>query len=120
MSQRTEKVQKLAREVLGEAIQNLKDPRVGFATVTAVHISPDLRHARVHVSVLGEPEEKQDTMAGLEHAKKHLRVVLGHQVRMKYTPELVFELDEQAEEAEHLEEIFRRIHEDGHPGEETE
>lgn len=113
MSQRIEKVQKLAREVLGQAVQNLKDPRVGFATVTAVRISPDLRHARVHVSVLGDEEQKKETMTGLERAKSHLRAVLGNEVRMKYTPELVFELDQQAEEAEHLEEIFRRIHEGG-------
>jgi ribosome-binding factor A len=120
VSQRTEKVQKLAREVLGEAIQNLKDPRVGFATVTSVRISPDLRHARVHVSVLGGADQKSDTMAGLERAKAHLRTVLGRQVRMKYTPELTFELDQQAEEAEHLEEIFRRLHDETTPAEGSE
>lgn len=119
MSQRTEKVQKLAREVLGQAIQGLKDPRVGFATVTAVRISRDLRHARVHVSVLGSDDEKKDTMAGLDRAKSHLRAVLGNEVRMKYTPELVFELDEQAEEAEHLEAIFRRLHEEPAAPDET-
>jgi ribosome-binding factor A len=107
-----EKVQKLARQVLGEAIHDLKDPRIGFATVTSVRISPDLRHARVRVSVLGTEEEQSETMAGLESAKSHLRGELGRQVRMKYLPELAFELDQQAEDAEHLEELLRKIHQE--------
>jgi len=110
MSQRMEKVQKLARQVLGEEIQNLKDPRVGFATITAVKITPDLRHARVWVSVLGSDDEAKDTMAGLNSARPHLRSELGRQMRMKYLPELVFELDKGAEEAQRLDEIFHKIH----------
>lgn len=112
MSQRMEKVQKLARRVLGEAIQELKDPRIGFVTVTSVRITPDLRHARVRVSVLGTEEEQTETMAGLNSAKPHLRGELGRQVRMKYLPELAFELDHQAEDAEHLEELIRKIHQE--------
>lgn len=112
MSQRMEKVQKVARQILGEAIQELKDPRIGFATVTSVRISPDLRHARVRVSVLGTDEEQSETMAGLNSAKSHLRGELGRQVRMKYLPELAFELDQQAEDAEHLEELLRKIHQE--------
>ena len=112
MSKRTEKVQKLARQVLGEAIHDLKDPRIGFTTVTAVRISPDLRHGRVLVSVMGTEEEQQQTMEGLESARPHLRGELGRQVRMKYLPELTFELDQLSEEAEHLEELLRKIHED--------
>lgn len=110
MSQRTEKVQELAREVLGEAIAELKDPRVGFATVTAVRISTDLRHARVYVSVLGSEEEQSSTMAGLRSAAPHLRSELGRQVRLKYLPELIFELDTGAQEAERLEGLLRKIH----------
>ena len=109
MSQRTERVQRLARVVLGEEIQNLKDPRLGFATVTAVRITPDLRHARVFVSVLGSDDEKASTMAALKSATPVLRTELGHQVRMKYTPELVFELDTMADEAQRLQEILHRI-----------
>ena len=112
MSQRMEKVQKLARQVLGEAIQDLKDPRVGFVTVTSVRITPDLRHARVRVSVLGTEDEQSETMAGLNSAKPHLRSELGRQVRMKYLPELAFELDRQAEDAEHLEALIRKIHQE--------
>ena len=105
-----EKVQKLARQVLGEEIQNLKDPRVGFATITAVKITPDLRHARVWVSVLGTDEEAKDTMAGLNSARPYLRSELGRQMRLKYLPELVFELDKGAEEAQHIDEILHKIH----------
>ena len=112
MTQRMEKVQKLARQVLGESIQGLKDPRVGFATVTAVRITPDLRHARVFVSVLGSEEEQKATMKGLESAKPFLRSELGRQVRMKYLPELIFEQDRGAEEAQRLETLLRALHEE--------
>ena len=112
MSQRTEKVQELAREVLGESIAALKDPRIGFATVTAVRITPDLRQARVYVSVLGPEEEQKSTMAGLKSAAPHLRAELGQQVRLKYLPELIFELDTGAEEAERLDALLKRIHDE--------
>jgi ribosome-binding factor A len=111
MSQRIERVQRLARQVLGEEIQNLKDPRIGFATVTSVRISADLRHARVLVSVMGSDEEQQQTMRGLESAKPYLRSELGRQMTLRYLPELSFELDHRAEEAEKLERLFRNLHE---------
>lgn len=111
MSQRVEKIQKMAREVLGESIQGLKDPRVGFVTVTDVRITPDLRHAKVYVSVLGSEEERAVTLAGLNSAKPHLRSVLGRQIRTKYLPDLHFFLDTLPEEAERLERIFQKIHE---------
>lgn len=112
MSQRTEKVQKLAKQVLGEEIQTLKDPRIGFATVTAVRITADLRHARVFVSVLGSDEEQALTMKGLRSATPHLRGELGRQMRMKYLPELTFELDHGVEDAQRVESLLRRIHEE--------
>jgi ribosome-binding factor A len=112
VSQRTEKVQKLAREVLGEAIQRLKDPRIGFATVTAVRISADLRHARVLVSVYGTEEERSATMAGLRSATPVLRAEIGRQIRMKYLPELHFELDTGTDRAERVERLLKQIHED--------
>lgn len=110
MSQRMEKVQKLARQVLGEEIQTLKDPRIGFATVTFVKITPDLRHARVFVSVLGSDEEVEATMKGLNSARPHLRAELGRQMRTKYLPELIFELDNKTAEAQRVDEILHRIH----------
>ena len=110
MSQRTERVAKLARQVLGDSIQSLKDPRVGFVTVTAVRITPDLRHARVLVSVPGDADAQKESLEGLESAKPVLRAELGRQMRMKYLPDLVFELDEGAAEAERIETLLRKIH----------
>ena len=100
MSQRIAKVQKLALEVLGEAIQGLKDPRIGFATLTAVRVSADLRHAKVFVSILGSEEERTNTMAGLVSATPFL------------LPELTFVLDTGPEEAERVESIIKQIHEE--------
>jgi ribosome-binding factor A len=109
MSQRTERVEKLARQVLGESIGELKDPRIGFATVTRVRISADLRYARVLVSVLGDETERAETLAGLNSAKPVLRAELGRQVRMKYLPELTFELDQGTETAERVERLLLEI-----------
>lgn len=109
MSGRLDRVQRLAKQILGELIHDLKDPRIGFATVTAVRISPDLQHGKVFVSVLGSPDEQAETMAGLESAAPYLRGELGRQMRMKYLPELVFELDTGPEEAERVESLLHRI-----------
>ena len=119
MSQRIVKVQKLAREVLGETIQTLKDPRIGFVTVMAVRVSGDLRHARVFVSVLGDEGERAATMSGLQSATPYLRTELGRQMKVKYLPELQFELDTGPEEAQRLEALLKQIHEaEGDRGEE--
>jgi ribosome-binding factor A len=104
-------VQKLAREVLGETIQGLKDPRIGFTTVTAVKVTPDLRHARVFVSVLGSDAERAQTMKGLQSATSFLRAELGRQMRLRYLPELVFELDTSPEVAQRVEQLLKKIHE---------
>ena len=106
---RIERVQKLAKQILGELIQDLKDPRVGFATVTAVRISADLQHGRVFVSVFGSDEEQALTMRGLKSATPHLRTELGRQMRMKYLPDLVFELDRGPEEAQRLEALLKEL-----------
>jgi ribosome-binding factor A len=111
VSQRVVKVQKLAREVLGETIQTLKDPRIGFVTVTAVRISADLQHARVFVSVLGDEDERAATMSGLTSATPYLRSELGRQMKVKYVPELQFDLDTGPEEAQRLESLLKQIHE---------
>lgn len=105
-----EKVQKLSKRVLGELIQDLKDPRVGFTTITSVRITPDLRYARIFVSVLGTEEEQVETMKGLESAKAFLRLELGKNIRTKYTPELIFERDDLPEQAERVETLIRKLH----------
>jgi len=101
------RVDEAMRQVLGEAIsKELKDPRVGFVTVTDVKTSPDLRHARVYVSVLGDEPAQQATLDGLRSAHGFLQARVAGELRLKRTPELTFELDHTAERAARLEEIL--------------
>ncbi|HEV8421519.1 MAG TPA: 30S ribosome-binding factor RbfA [Actinomycetota bacterium] len=97
------------REVLAEEIPRLKDPRVGFVTVTRVVVSPDLRRATVYYTVLGQDRDHKATRAGLRSARSHLRGVLGHQVRMKFTPDLEFEEDVGLAQVERVSELLREI-----------
>ena len=91
--QRTERVAEEFREVLAEEIPKLKDPRVGFITVTHVDVTPDLRRAIVFYTVLGEDRDRKGTRAGLRSATPRLRSVIGRTVRLKFTPELEFRED---------------------------
>jgi ribosome-binding factor A len=93
MSGRMRRVNESVRQVLSEAVGELKDPRIGFVTVTGVETSPDLRHARVYVSVFGSEESRQDSLAGLEAAHGVLQSRLARELRMKRTPQLAFEYD---------------------------
>jgi ribosome-binding factor A len=104
---RAERVERLAREVLGEALQELKDPRIGFATITDVKMTPDLRQARVFVSVLGNDESREGSMAAIRHAVPHLRAVLGREVRMKFLPSLEILEDTTAAHGERIEQLLR-------------
>ena len=89
------KIDGVMREVIGTAIANeLEDPRIGFVTVTAVETSPDLRNARVYVSVLGDEAEREDTLAGLRSSHGILQAAIARGARMKYTPKLSFHYDE--------------------------
>ncbi|MCA1841003.1 MAG: 30S ribosome-binding factor RbfA [Actinomycetota bacterium] len=106
---RSERVEQLAKEVLGEAIQELKDPRIGFATITSVKVSPDLRQARVYVSALGSEDERVATLEGIQHAAPHLRKVLGTQMRLKHLPYLDIIEDETAEAGERIEQLLRGL-----------
>jgi ribosome-binding factor A len=111
---RPERVGEEFREILAEEIPRLKDPRVGFVTVTGVRVTPDLRKAHVFYTVLGEEEEQRATAAGLRSASGHLRQVLGHEVRLKFLPELEFHEDEGPARAERVEELLRKVHEEDH------
>jgi ribosome-binding factor A len=110
MSERTERAAEEFREIIAAEIQRLKDPRLGFVTVTGVKVTPDLRKARVFYTVLGEESERRGTAAALRSARSHLRVVLGQQVRMKFTPELEFEEDPGPASGERVEQLLEQIH----------
>jgi ribosome-binding factor A len=105
-SDRMRRVNEAVREVLSDAIKLLKDPRVGFVTVTDVRTSPDLRHARVYVSVLGPESERAATMDGLASAHGVLQSVVNRELRMKRTPTLDFIYDDTAERADRLERML--------------
>ena len=106
---RADRVERLAREVLGEAIQRLKDPRVGFATVTSVKMSPDLRNATVFISVLGSEEEREESSGAIQHAAPHLRSILGHEIRLKFLPKLEIVEDTTALMGERIDTLLRQV-----------
>jgi ribosome-binding factor A len=92
---RMRRVNEAVREVLSARIaEGLNDPRIGFVTVTSVETSPDLRHARVYVSVLGSESERTETLAGLDSAHGLLQQTIAGELRMKRTPTLQFVFDE--------------------------
>src|SRR5437773_3425296 len=93
MTERMRRVNEAIREVLAEAVSNLKDSRVGFLTITGVAASPDLSHATVFVSVLGSERRREKTLEGLEAAHGYLQARLNDELHLKRTPRLTFEYD---------------------------
>jgi ribosome-binding factor A len=102
------RVNESIKEILGDAITTeLKDPRIGFVTVTEVDTSPDLRAARVYVSVLGAEEERERSLAGLRSAHGFLQGKIASAMRMKRTPTLTFEYDESAERGDRISRLLK-------------
>jgi ribosome-binding factor A len=103
MTERMRRINEVMRKVLGGAIlRDLEDPRIGFVTVTAVDTSPDLRSARVYVSVLGDEAEREATLAALQSSHGLLQAAVAREIRMKRTPTLTFRYDEGPERAARL------------------
>jgi ribosome-binding factor A len=111
-SARVSRVSEEFREILAEEIPRLKDPRIGFVTVTGVKVTPDLRRAWVYYTAMGDERDRRASAAALRSAAPHLRRVIGAQVRLKALPDLAFEEDDTAETAERIETLIRRLHED--------
>lgn len=108
------RVNEACKEALGEIIQGeIKDPRVGFVTVTRVEVSPDLRVARVWISFLGTAEELEASLEALRKARGFLRRELGKRVRLRYTPELVFHQDRGAETSQRVQDLIHHLKEEG-------
>jgi ribosome-binding factor A len=107
---RPSRVSEELREILAEEIPKLKDPRIGFVTVTGVTVTPDLRLARVSYTTMGDDRVRRATAAALASARGHLRQVIGHQVRMKVLPDLRFEPDETPASADRIEQLLRELH----------
>jgi ribosome-binding factor A len=105
--ERMRRVNEALREVLsGRLAAGLKDPRIGFVTVTAVETSSDLRHARVFVSVLGTEEEREETLEGLRSSRGYLQATIAGELRLKRTPTLEFAHDEALERGMRISELL--------------
>jgi ribosome-binding factor A len=110
MSQRTERVDELLRQEIGAILaKDVADPRIGFATVTSVETTPDLRHAKVWVSVIGQPAERDAALAALRHAMPYVRHELGKRLRLKRIPDLHPHLDDTAERGTRILQLLAEI-----------
>ena len=105
------RVNKSLKEAIADEVSRLKDPGLGFVTITAVDTAPDLRSARVYYSVLGEGEQAESTADALDRARAHVRSEVGKRVRLKYLPELRFESDQSIEQGMRIEHLLAEIHE---------
>jgi ribosome-binding factor A len=91
--------------------RSMKDRRVGFVTVTGVRMSPDLGHARIFISLMGSESEKSESLETLNHAAGWIRHELGQRIRMKFLPEIVFQMDTSQEYGAHIDQLIDEIHE---------
>jgi ribosome-binding factor A len=113
MSERMRRVNEALREVVSEEIGTLKDPRIGFVTVTGVKASPDLRQATVYVSVLGSKRKRRATLEGLDSSHGVLQAAVNRELHLKRTPHLSFEYDPTIEEGVRLTRLIDELAPDG-------
>lgn len=112
MSYRNRRVaEEMKREIASIIKEDLKDPRVGFVTVTGVEVTPDFRYAKVFVSVYGSDEEINQALEGLEKASGFIRKEIGHRIKLRYTPELSFRFDESIRHGAKIAEILADMQE---------
>lgn len=113
MTARQQRVAEAVKEEISDLIQNeMKDPRIGLASVVRAEISRDLRVARVYVSVLGDDEDRKRCLAGLKSATGFLRSELAKRIRLRVTPELEFRMDDSIEHGVHIARILRDLKHD--------
>ena len=107
---RVEKVQEFIKQEISKIILNeLKNPRIGFVTVTQVQASGDLRHAKIYVSLMGSDEQKADTWRALQRALGFMRSEIGKRIKMRFAPELTLHLDESLDYSAHIQELLLKI-----------
>lgn len=112
-TKRVEQVAEQIQHILGSLIQSeIKDPRLGFVTVMSVNISPDLYHANINVSIMGDETVRTESLATLERARGFLRRELGQELQLRSVPELHFHLDTSLDVREHMDSLFRQVEED--------
>lgn len=108
-SYRLERLAELIREIASEIFRDMKDPRIGFVTITNVKVSADLRHAKIYVSIMGSGEEQAQTMKVLNNARGFIRKEIGSRIRLRYIPEFMIIHDESLEESAKVLEIINRV-----------
>ncbi len=109
MADRLRRVNEAVRQVVSDALPELKDPRVGFVTVTGAETTPDLRHSRVFVSVLGTERRREQSLAALQAAHSFLQARLARELRLKRTPQLTFEYDPSVERGVRLGQLIDEL-----------
>ncbi len=113
MSLRSNRIAEQIQKELGEIIsRKIKDPRVGFVTVTDVHVTGDLQQATVYITSLGNERERQATLEALVKATGYIRSEIGQRIRLRRTPELTFEFDSSVEYGNKIEQLLRSINKD--------
>lgn len=119
MGHRVNRVGEQMKKELGDIIsRKIKDPRVGFVTVTDVQVTGDLQQAKVYISVLGDEQQREDTLKGLAKAKGFIRTEIGQRIRLRKTPELIFEFDETMAYGNRINSLIHELHRDEEPEEE--
>ena len=115
---RSERVADLIRKEISEMIllKTVKDPRIGFLTITRVLVSDDCRMAKVYFSVVGTDEERDRAIEGLKSAKGYVRKELGRRIGLRYTPDLVFQFDPSIEYAIHIDQVIHQLQEERKKG----
>ena len=114
MGLRSNRVGEQMKKELGEIIGRKKDPRIGFVTVTDVQVTGDLQQATVFISVLGDEEQRENTLKGLAKAKGFIRSEIGQRIRLRKTPEITFEFDESIDYGNRIDSLLYQIKEENH------
>ncbi len=110
MGRRSDRVQVQLRKEISRILQeDLKDPRIGFITVTRIDLTGDLRHAKVYFSIFGDEANQESSLEGIQSAAGYIRKLISERLNLRYTPELSFRLDKSAEYSIELEKTFERL-----------
>lgn len=107
---RIEKLQELIKQEIGKILlMDIKDSRIGFVTVTGVEMTGDLREAKVFVSIMGNDEQIKSTWEGLQSALGFIRREIGHRIKIRFTPEISFELDKSLDYSDHIQKLLLKV-----------
>ncbi|HYV17798.1 MAG TPA: 30S ribosome-binding factor RbfA [Verrucomicrobiae bacterium] len=121
MTTRTERLADLIRdEVARLLLREVKDPRIGFVTLTGARVTPDLRQARLFVSVLGDEKARDAALEGLRRSAPFIQRALFRNLRLRHSPTLIFEIDDSLERGDRIEHIIQQLHEQETPGSDPE